>query len=144
MSTAEQPMSASRRLIATGFAGAILVSISLPHALLPASQASFVAVAISLCYSIVLGVLLREGGARVQLGVGVIALLSLILTSACVGVFFHLPLKAALLYFTAIAVGGTILLTAISMFLCVKVFPDFLRDRSGGKDADDQTSAAVN
>jgi len=99
-------------------------------------QASFVTAVISLIYAVALGILLREGGARVQFGIGGVMLLSLILTSVCVGVFFHLPLKSALLYFAILSVGGAILLTLISVFLSVKAFPDLLENDGAEQDVD--------
>ena len=106
-------------------------------------QASLVAAAISLFFSVTLGILLREGGARVQFGIGGFILVQLIFSSACVGVFFHLPLKLALLYFALFSVGGAILITVIGIFLCVKVFPHLFENRDGEQDLADQSTAAV-
>lgn len=124
MSSSQPAITPGKRVLAVALCGAVFISISLPHVFLPMAEAMLVAGIISLAYSVGLGILLREGGSKVQIGIGGTLFVSLVLSSACVGVFFHLPLKAALLWSIILFLGGTLLVGSISAILCVKAFPD--------------------
>ena len=120
-----------RRLISAVLAIAALAAVVLPHTLLPTTYAYLAAAFTSLILSTALAILLRNGGARLQFGIGAIVFLALFLSSLSIGVFFHLPLESALLMFTIISVSGAILLLAISLFVAVRIIPDLLRDYNG-------------
>lgn len=144
MSTTTEPvMTPVRLVLGAAIIIAVLGSVVWPYALFPIFQGCLVAGGICLLHSTTLAMVLRKGGLRVQIGLGTIFFVALVLTSACVGVFFYLPLKQAFVSFAVISVIGSVLLVALSVFLSIRVFPDLLANPNGERDGDDQSPPVV-
>ena len=122
-------MTPVKRVVGAALILVLLLCVGAPHALFsyPGSYLGSAACCLLLALGFV--VLLRGGGVRAQLGVGAILFASMLMTSACIGVFFHLPLGKALLAFLGISIAGSLILTAMAIYLSVRVFPDLQADQ---------------
>lgn len=112
------------------FAIAVLASLALPHWLLSGGAAWSAALAQSLAYTGLLLAFARGGDAGRRVIGASATFLAVGFSSACVGVFFHLPLKSAWIAFFVIAVCGAVVQVAILGFLAFRIFPHVLSDGS--------------
>jgi len=130
-------LSVSEKLLVFASSLVLMALLGLPHALLPVAAASAAGIALSLLLTGILLIATRQGkgrpAERVVIGVRVVmatsVFLACVLTSASIGVFFHLPLKPALIAFLAISIGGAVAHLSILAFLVLRVYPHLLNDR---------------